>query len=129
MVGALRALLTGAMRDLGMADQAVFLRAVAATGEDALLGIKGDETVTDTEVAPRPWVANVSEKKVAESNGRLLFGDLQVLFPPGVAESAVRGADAVVVGADEYRVVRVDTFAFQGQAVQVAAVVRRVVRP
>lgn len=128
-IDSIKAQITEGMRHLALSADAVFLRTVSATGADTLLGLKGTETVTDTEVLLRPMVTNVSERKVAFSNGRLLFGDRSVVFPPGVTEAQLKAVTAVLLGTIQYRVVETEVLDVGGQEVQVQAVVRLLVKP
>lgn len=129
MIDGIRAQVTEGMRALSPSADAVFLRTIASTGGDALLGLKGTETATDTEIVPRPFVANASERLIQFSNGRLLYGDLAVVFPPAITEAQVKAASRVLIGAVPYRVIETGRLDLGGRSVQARAVVRRIVEP
>lgn len=126
-IGVIKKQVSEAMRLVSGSAQPVFLRTIAVTGGDVLLGIKGTETATDVEIDPKPLVGNVSERQIAMSNGRLLFGDAKVVFPPGIALATIQAA-TVVIGSKEYRVVQVDAMQAGGGEVMATAVIRPLIQ-
>jgi len=105
----------------------VYLRTVTSVGGDALLGIKGAETVVDTLVEPSPLVTNVNDREIAFSNGRLLFGDMKIMFVPPTARTDVEAATALRIRSGLWRLVQIDGVTLAGVEIGVKAVVRRIV--
>jgi len=106
-------------------DTPVFIRTVAATGADPLLGIRGTETVTDVLMVPRPSIDCVGLKEIALSNGRLVDGDLTMIAS---AYQVLNEAMVIVYSNEEYRVIAASPVRIGGRAVGYSATLRKRVR-
>lgn len=124
----IKAKITEAMRLVSCSTEPVFLREISVTGGDVLLGIKGSETIVDTEVEPRPCVTNISERQIAFSNGRLLFGDQKILFPPGITRAEIESAEEILIGTRPYRLVMLTVIPVGGVAIQSETIVRPLIK-
>jgi len=113
------------LRAVIASDSPVFLRSVAATGNDPLLGIRGTETVTDTELKPRPSIDGVGLREVAMSNGRLVEGDLKMI---AAANVVLDEAMVFVFNGEEYRSVAMNMVRFGGTVVGYSATLRKRIR-
>lgn len=113
------------LRAVVPSDSAVFLRTVAATGNDPLLGIRGTEVVTDIAIDPRPSIDCVGLREVALSEGRLIEGDLRMV---AAAEQTIAEGMTIVYGGAEYRVVNASAIRSGGRIVAYSSTLRKRVR-
>lgn len=106
-------------------ESPVFLRSIASTGNDPLLGIRGTETVTDVELLPRPSVDCVGIREVSLSQGRLVEGDLKMIAASNVV---LDEAMIFVYNSEEYRAVSMGMVRFGGVGVAYSATLRKRIR-
>jgi len=103
----------------------IFLRTIAVTGDDPLLGIRGTETITDVEFVPRPSIDCVGIKEIALSQGRLVEGDIRMV---AAANRPLDEGAVIVYAGDEYRAVAVDLTRFGGVVVAYSCTLRKRIR-
>jgi len=119
-----RAQLVTALEVLQASEHDVFLRTRAATGDDALLGIRGTVTITDIPIAPRPSVKVLTLREVALSEGRLQEGDLELVVA-GTTTKAQLEAAHLLIASVEYDTEQVASYELGGVTVGHRVVARK----
>lgn len=94
-------------------SKTVRFRTVSRTGGNAVLGIGGSVATTDVDIDPQPSVEYVKVEDIATSGGKLMAGDLRMVFAGDIPESRWRETQ-ILYGTEVLKVVRYDPVPFKG---------------
>lgn len=112
---------------LGATSRPVSLRTVAKTGGNALLGIGGTTTTTDTLCDPQPTLELLDATIVGNSGGLYQLGDYSLMFSGSVSEATIR-TSLIVYGDEVLKIIKMDPVAMNGVVV-VWQVTARSIKP
>ena len=101
------------LKRLNATARQVSLRRVTSSGGNALLGIGGTSTVTDTVCDPQPDVSLLTADVIANSGGLYQVGDYSITFSGDTLESDLRNS-LVVYGDDVLKIVKIDSSVLNG---------------
>ncbi len=122
---AFRAKVTKLLTDVQATERVVQFREVTRTGGNALLGIGGTVTNTDTAIVPQPAVSQVTAEEIAGGSGLIQPGDWKFIFDSQVPEATLRNR-LILFGDEVLQIVRIKPYPFQGAPVAWSVIARTV---